>query len=73
MTYIESSIAKLKSRYKTVYAKFEAGTAGPGELRWLIDNIDLIKPANQPKFVVLAESRLLNVTKEGIHTYKEKI
>ena len=72
MTYIDSSIAKLKSRYKTVYAKFEAGTAGPAELRWLIDNIDLIKPTNQPKYVVVAETRLLNVTKDGIHTFKEK-
>lgn len=34
---------KLKIKYPFVYGKFATGTAGLEELRWLLDNVHLIK------------------------------
>jgi hypothetical protein len=70
MIYTDQVKGKLKRKYPAVYGKFETGTAGLEELRWLIDNIGTFMDKKNA-YTVLKESQLESVDKKGLHKYKQ--
>lgn len=71
MNNLQKDIATLKKKAPYVHKRFEEGTADISILEWIIGNIDTFK-GNYPKHTVLKETRLSNVTKEGVHQYKKQ-
>jgi len=67
MTFTNQVIANFRKKYPAAYQLYIDGDKGV--LSWLIDNMDSFKP-NRPKYVVVAQTRLLSVDPDGTHHYK---